>query len=356
VTPSTRRLPRLARSRSGRAHGPARTIRLRLTALYGTVFLVTGAGLLTVGYVFVRSNLRTHHSLRSELLRLGIHPVRGEFGFPPGSPTGKLIHTVENQILGGALHRLLIEYAVALLVITAISVVIGWLLAGRALAPLRKIIATAQRVSGENLGERIALHGPADELKELADTFDRMLARLDGTFASQRHFVANASHELRTPLTLMRTAIDVTLAKPSPTARQLTDMAVRVRGSIDRAEGMIEALLLLAQEGLVQIEPRRGATVRAFDAADLSDLYEVRALIDLAREEPGITVAVDLEAQTVTCGDLRFAFQMDPFERRRLLEGLDDIGLTLEHEAEITEFESHRPAWMPDLARAGAGS
>jgi 3-isopropylmalate/(R)-2-methylmalate dehydratase small subunit len=84
--------------------------------------------------------------------------------------------------------------------------------------------------------------------------------------------------------------------------------------------------------------------------------HEVRALIDLAREEPGITIAVDLEAQTVTCGDLRFAFQMDPFERRRLLEGLDDIGLTLEHEAEITEFESRRPAWMPDLARTGAGA
>ena len=82
--------------------------------------------------------------------------------------------------------------------------------------------------------------------------------------------------------------------------------------------------------------------------------HEVRALIDLATEQPGITVAVDLEAQTVTCGDLRFAFTMDPFERRRLLEGLDDIALTLEHEAEITDFEAQRPAWMPDLARAGA--
>jgi 3-isopropylmalate/(R)-2-methylmalate dehydratase small subunit len=84
--------------------------------------------------------------------------------------------------------------------------------------------------------------------------------------------------------------------------------------------------------------------------------HEVRALMDLATEQPGITVAVDLEAQTVTCGDLRFAFSIDPFERRRLLEGLDDIGLTLEHEAEITAFESSRPSWMPDLARAGAGS
>jgi 3-isopropylmalate/(R)-2-methylmalate dehydratase small subunit len=82
--------------------------------------------------------------------------------------------------------------------------------------------------------------------------------------------------------------------------------------------------------------------------------HEVRALLDLAVEQPGITVAVDLEAQTVTCGDLRFSFTMDAFERRRLLEGLDDIALTLEHEAEITAFEERRPAWMPDLARTGA--
>ena len=79
--------------------------------------------------------------------------------------------------------------------------------------------------------------------------------------------------------------------------------------------------------------------------------HEVRALLDLAAEQPGIPVTVDLEAQTVTCGDLRFPFSIDSFERRRLLEGLDDIGLTLEHEPEITAFEERRPAWMPDLTR-----
>ncbi len=79
--------------------------------------------------------------------------------------------------------------------------------------------------------------------------------------------------------------------------------------------------------------------------------HEVRALLDLAAEQPGIPVTVDLEAQTVTCGDLRFPFSIDSFERRRLLEGLDDIGLTLEHESEITAFEERRPAWMPDLTR-----
>ncbi len=84
--------------------------------------------------------------------------------------------------------------------------------------------------------------------------------------------------------------------------------------------------------------------------------HEVHALLDLATEQPGITVSVDLEAQTVTCGDLRYTFAIDAFERRRLLEGLDDIGLTLEHKAAITDFEARRPAWMPDLSRAGAAS
>jgi signal transduction histidine kinase len=226
---------------------PAPTIRLRLTALYGTVFLITGAVLLTIGYVFVRTNLRTHHSLRAELLRLGIRPVRGEFGFPPGSSTGKLIHTVQDQILGGALHRLLIEYAVALLLMTAISVLIGWLLAGRALAPLRDITATARRVSSENLGERIDLPGPADELRELADTFDGMLARLDSAFASQRHFVANASHELRTPLAIMRTEVDVALADPDASAAELREMGEAIRDTVDRCERLIASLLLLAR-------------------------------------------------------------------------------------------------------------
>jgi signal transduction histidine kinase len=266
---------------------PAPTIRLRLTLLYGTVFLITGAVLLTIGYVFVRTNLRTHHSLRSELIRLGIRPVRGEFGFPPGSPTGKLIHTVQNQILGGALHRLLIEYAVALVAMTAISVLIGWLLAGRALAPLREITATARRVSSENLGERIDLPGPADELRELADTFDGMLARLDGAFASQRHFVANASHELRTPLAIMRTEVDVALADPGASTEELREMGEAIRDTVDRCERLIASLLLLARSEAAtgQEEP---VDIGALAADCITDLW-ARA------EEAHIVIRDDLE-------------------------------------------------------------
>jgi signal transduction histidine kinase len=229
-------------------NAPPRTIRLRLTALYTSVYLISGAVLLTIGYLLVRSNLHSHHNLRAALERHGLHPiVGGALGFPAGSPQARLVHVVEQQIVSGALHRLLLEYIAALLAMTAISVVCGWLLAGRALAPLREITATARRVSGENLGERIALSGPADELRELADTFDGMLARLDGAFASQRHFVANASHELRTPLAILRTEVDVALADPDASTADLRAMGEAVLETVDRCERLIASLLLLAR-------------------------------------------------------------------------------------------------------------
>ena len=165
---------------------PAPTIRLRMTALYGLVFLITGAVLLTIGYELVRHNLNAA-DYRRELQRLGI-VTPGFFArppaFAPGSTGAQIADAIRAQLRADALHKLLIEYVVALGAMTIVSVVAGWLLAGRALRPLRDITATARRVSGENLGERIGLKGPADELKELADTFDGMLAWLDGAFGS----------------------------------------------------------------------------------------------------------------------------------------------------------------------------
>jgi signal transduction histidine kinase len=154
---------------------------------------------------------------------------------------------LRRQLRAEALHRLLIEYVLALGGMTMVSVAAGWLLAGRALRPLRDITAAARRVSGENLGERIGLQGPADELKELADTFDGMLGRLDAAFASQRHFVANASHELRTPLAIMRTEVDVALGDPEASTTDLRGMGEALRETIDRCERLIDGLLFLAR-------------------------------------------------------------------------------------------------------------
>jgi signal transduction histidine kinase len=248
------RFPRPRGTRAGvpRIDGPAPTIRLRLTVLYGLMFLVTGAVLLTIGYALVRHNLGDHGNLRADLQKLGLAPPAGapffgRLGFQPGSPEATVADAVRAQLRSDALHRLVVEYVLALGLMTMVSVAAGWLLAGRALRPLRDITATARRVSGENLGERIDLVGPADELKELADTFDGMLARLDAAFGSQRHFVANASHELRTPLAIMRTEVDVALADPDANARELRAMGEAVRETIDRCERLIESLLVLAR-------------------------------------------------------------------------------------------------------------
>ena len=168
-----------------------------------------------------------------------------------------------------AVHQLLLYSLVGLGVMGLMSGAVGWLLAGRALRPVHVITGAARRASEENLGERLALAGPNDELKELADTYDAMLARLDAAFASQRRFVANASHELRTPLTVMRTAIDVTLAKPGRTPAQLEDMAAEVRQAADRAEALIEALLTLARSDRgVLVTEQADLGVLAEDALD----------------------------------------------------------------------------------------
>ena len=271
----------------------ARTIRLRLTLIYGSVFLVSSAALLTVGFLLVRHNLDHHHSFRSEVVGLGTALYHSLFGGQPPGPPGPNIRAFQagyHQAVSAALHRLLLEYVGALVVMTGASVALGWWIAGRALAPLRSITATAQRVSGENLGERIALQGPDDELKELADTFDGMLGRLDSAFRSQRHFVANASHELRTPLAIMRTEVDVALADPHASVAELRAMGEAVRETIDRSEALIAALLLLARsEGVHgREEPVDLAELAGDCITDLSHGAEVAGVKIVTSLEPAI--------------------------------------------------------------------
>jgi len=153
------------------------------------------------------------------------------------------------------LHQLLLWSLAGLGVATIVAGISGWAIGRRILLPLHTITTAARRASRERLDERISLDGPADELKELADTFDDMLNRLDLAFASQRRFVANASHELRTPLTSMRTLIDVAMAKPTRTTGQLEVLAGRVREALDQSDALIDGLLTLARSD-------RGLTTR----------------------------------------------------------------------------------------------
>ena len=145
------------------------------------------------------------------------------------------------------LHELLAWSLGGLAVATIVAGILGWATGRRILRPLHKVTAAARRASQERLDERISLDGPNDELKELADTFDDMLNRLDLALSSQRRFVANASHELRTPLTSMRTLIDVAMAKPTRTTEQLEVLIGRVREAVDQSEALIDGLLTLAR-------------------------------------------------------------------------------------------------------------
>jgi signal transduction histidine kinase len=233
------------------------TVRLKMTALYACVFFVAGLLLLSVSYALVRNNLTGNANLR------GL------------SPRDYALHeAVQREVAADALGKLRTQYAIALGALTGLSVLLGWAVAGRVLRPLQRITATAQRVSQDNLDERIGLEGPRDELKELADTFDGMLERLSGAFASQRRFVANASHELRTPLSVIRTEVDVTLADPDATNAELRSMGETVRDATIATERLIQALLTLARS--------EGGIVRR-DAADLADGARV-ALAHAAQE------------------------------------------------------------------------
>jgi signal transduction histidine kinase len=263
---SVRRLP--VRRLSVRRLWPQK-VRTRLALIYAALFFAAGSALLGLTYGLLASSL----SARPPAAATGLSsrelnvlnreckpPSPAEKDLRPSPVPSALVAECKQAKLAytagtaagseaqrqSALSKLLSFSLVGLTVMTVASGGLGWFMSGRVLRPVRVITQTARRASEQHLGERLALTGARDELKELADTFDGMLERLDAAFTTQRRFVANASHELRTPLTVMRTAIDVTLAKPSPTARQLTDMAVRVRRSIDRAESMVEALLTLA--------------------------------------------------------------------------------------------------------------
>jgi signal transduction histidine kinase len=214
------------------------TIRVRLTLLYAGAFFLAGAILVTLMYLYLGLSLDHQLSGRAASTeQLRSHEV------PPG-----LVDQLRSQFeqdRDNTRRAMLVASLVALGVVGVAAGGFGWLLAGRALRPLQDITATARRVADRSLHERIALDGPDDEIKDLADTFDAMLERLDRAFDGQRRFVANASHELRTPLTINRTLIEVALDNPqaSESLRQLGTALLAVN---HRHERLIDGLLTLA--------------------------------------------------------------------------------------------------------------
>ena len=229
------------------------SVRWRLALTYAGVLVVCGALLLAVSYGLVDRSL--------------------DGAAPPPPPSQvefegqvQVSRQVTADVHADTLANLRANYALALMAMAMGSVALGWLLAGRALRPLHAIAATARGVSGDSLDRRVALDGPADELKQLGDTIDTMLARLDDAFAGQQRFVANASHELRTPLAVIRAEVDVALADPDASAAELRATAERVKKATIRSERLIESLLTLARSD--------GAGAALNDSVDLAAAVE----------------------------------------------------------------------------------
>ena len=214
---------------------PRRTVRLRLTVLYGLLFLLSGAVLLAITNGFGSTTSVSHAGAN----RAG--------QTVPAGPAGPAGHGAAADVHAATLRQFLIGSAIGLGVMTFLSAGLGWVVAGRALRPLRVMTAATRRISADSLHERLAMRGPGDELKDLGDTIDGLLGRLEGAFAAQRRFVANASHELRTPLSTMRASVDVAVAKPEPVPAQTIALAGRLRAELDRVDGLLDGLLVLAR-------------------------------------------------------------------------------------------------------------
>jgi signal transduction histidine kinase len=271
---------------------PRRTVRLRLTLVYAGLFLAAGTGLLAITYVLVRHTTdQVAFGTNANGKSFVIGGSKATTPAPKGAANARFVGGQSNRTVDlpspltpkqmqaqarrdlalaksqhdAEMRQLLEQSGIALAIMAALSIVLGWFAAGRVLRPLRTLNERAREISATNLHKRLALTGPDDELKQLANTFDDLLARLEGSFQAQRQFVANASHELRSPLQLARTIGEVALGDPDATVDSLQESHRRVLAAGEQQERLIEALLTLARS-------ERGIDRR--DQFDLATLTE----------------------------------------------------------------------------------
>ncbi|MEU7058837.1 HAMP domain-containing sensor histidine kinase [Streptomyces sp. NPDC046197] len=223
------------------------TIRIRLTLLYGGMFLIAGILLLSIIYLLAANALNVGSELPFKILSGQL--TSDTCNFPSQPSVTEINHAMNecvNQQRQHALDNLLSRSLLALLGLAVIAFAFGYAMAGRVLSPLGRITRTARAVAGSDLSRRIELDGPDDELKELADTFDEMLERLQRAFTAQQRFVGNASHELRTPLAINRTLLEVHLSDPNAPV-ELQQLGKTLLATNERSEQLVEGLLLLAR-------------------------------------------------------------------------------------------------------------
>jgi signal transduction histidine kinase len=234
------------------------TVRWRLTALLASLILVTSVVILALSYVLVNANLsyNAHRPVAKPTAGRAPRGARlqssGGRTRRPGTRAPLTLSATAGQVAHHERSALLVQYAIILGALTVVAALGAWLIAGRMLRPLRTITAGAKRITGERLHERLALSGPPDEIKDLGDTFDEMLGRLEVAFQDQRLFAANAAHELRTPLGVLHAELDLALAAEQPPEEQL--MLQRLKRMVSSCERLTERLFSLARGQLAATE------------------------------------------------------------------------------------------------------
>ncbi len=294
-------MARLTRTRlAARRRLPSRTVRLRLTLLYSGLFLVSGLALLATTYLLFRGNTGVDLIVATGPRHGSAAPsaVNHALANPrvARNVIQRYVASLERNRHG--LHEGLIQSGIALAIMTAVSIALGWLVAGRVLRPLRAMTATTRQISERNLNERLALRGPPDELTDLADTIDGLLARLEAHVIEQQRFAANASHELRTPLAITQTLLEVARSDPS---RDNGDLVERLHEVNTRAIDVTEALLLLSRAD------RRSFAREHVDLSLMAD-EAAETLLPLA-DRRGITIETSGET-TTTIGSHALLLQM----------------------------------------------
>ncbi|MFF6983136.1 sensor histidine kinase [Streptomyces sp. NPDC008343] len=226
------------------------TIRIRLTLLYGGMFLIAGILLLSIIYLLAAQALHEGSGQSFQVTGTNIDITSSTCPQLDSAKTNGELNEILKQCDADqrrhALDDLLSRSLLALLGLAIIAFAFGYAMAGRVLSPLGRITRTARAVAGSDLSRRIELDGPDDELKELADTFDEMLERLQRAFTAQQRFVGNASHELRTPLAINRTLLEVHLSDPGAPV-ELQQLGKTLLATNERSEQLVEGLLLLAR-------------------------------------------------------------------------------------------------------------
>ena len=272
-------------------------VRLRLTLLYGVLFLLSGAILLAITYLLV------NHSGTSVVVATdGTSPAGGhsisiiQGATLPGHGTlshaDRLIADAVREQHAGTMHQLLMQSGVALAIMSVASVALGWLVAGRVLRPLQTMTDTVRRISARNVHERLAFAGPRDELRNLADTVDGLLGRLETALESHKRFVANAAHELRTPLTLEHALLEESVIDPGATVESYREQFERLMVVSEQQGRLLESLLVLATS-------ERGLDRQ--DSVDLSGLTcDVLRAVEPRSQRENLDVAVDVRPARVT--------------------------------------------------------